>query len=89
MKFSVAYADRDISFRQDLELPEPITAEQAILKSKLLTEYSELDLTVLKIGVFGKVCKKDQLLIEGDRVEIYLPIRAKDKNEDDDDDDDE
>ena len=89
MKCSVAYADRNVSFRQDLELPEPITAEQAILKSKLLTEYSELDLTVLKIGVFGKVCKKDQLLIEGDRVEIYLPIRAKDKNEDDDDDDDE
>ena len=86
MKCSVAYADRNVSFRQDLELPEPITAEQAILKSKLLTEYSELDLTVLKIGVFGKVCKKDQLLIEGDRVEIYLPIRAKDKNEDDDDD---
>ena len=87
MKCSVAYADRDVSFRQDLELPEPITAEQAILKSKLLTEYSELDLTVLKIGVFGKVCKKDQLLIEGDRVEIYQPIRAKDKTDEDDDDD--
>ena len=87
MKFSVAYADRDISFRQDLELPEPITAEQAILKSKLLTEYSELDLTVLKIGIFGKVCKKDQLLIEGDRVEIYQPIRTKEKTDEDDDDD--
>jgi len=87
MECSVAYANRNISFRQDLTLAEPITAEQAILKSKLPLEYPDLDLTVLKIGIFGKVCKKEQLLKEGDRVEIYQPIIAQEKHQEEDDDD--
>ncbi|MGB5446749.1 MAG: RnfH family protein [Psychromonas sp.] len=89
MKFSVAYAAGSASFWQELESPEPITAEQAIRRSKLLSEFSDLDLQKLKIGIFGKVCKKNQEIAEGDRVELYLPVTAKDPDEDDDDDEDE
>ncbi|WP_372880787.1 RnfH family protein [Psychromonas sp.] len=88
MKFSVAYAAGSASFWQELESPEPITAEQAIQLSRLLTEFTALDLKKLKIGIFGKVCKKNQEIEEGDRVELYLPVMAIDPDEDDDDDED-
>ncbi|HEY5715585.1 MAG TPA: RnfH family protein [Psychromonas sp.] len=88
MKLSVAYAAGRASFWQELELPEPVTAEQAIQQSRLLSEFADLDLKKLKIGVFGKVCKKNQELEEGDRVEVYQPTMAKEVDDDDDDDDD-
>lgn len=86
MKFSVAYAAGSDSFRQELDLPEPVTAEQAITQSRLLSSFSELDLDKLKIGIFGKVCKKSQQLEEGDRVEVYQPTLVKEIDDDDDED---
>ena len=44
MKFSVAHAAGSISFWQELESDEELTAEQAIQKSKLLSEFPELDI---------------------------------------------
>jgi hypothetical protein len=86
MKFSVAYAAGSASFWQELESPEPITAEQAIQQSRLLSEFADLDLKKLKIGIFGKVCKKNQEIEEGDRVEVYQPTLVTDPDDDDDDD---
>ncbi len=84
MKLSVAYAAGSDSFRQELDLPEPVTAEQAIVQSRLLSSFSDLDLDKLKIGIFGKVCKKSQQLEEGDRVEVYQPTLVKEIDDDDD-----
>ena len=86
MKLSVAYAAGSDSFRQELDLPEPVTAEQAIAQSRLLSSFSELDLDKLKIGIFGKVCKKSQQLEEGDRVEVYQPTLVQEIDDDDDED---
>ena len=88
MKLSVAYAVGNKSFRQALELEAPVTAEQAIHHSRLLSEFPDLDLKKLKIGIFGKVCKSSQELEEGDRVEVYEPTRVVKEEDDDDDDDD-
>jgi putative ubiquitin-RnfH superfamily antitoxin RatB of RatAB toxin-antitoxin module len=86
MKISVAYAAGSNSFQQELEITEPVTAEQAIQRSRLLSEYPDLDFGKLKMGIFGKVCKKTQELAEGDRVEIYQPTLVKDIDDDDDED---
>jgi putative ubiquitin-RnfH superfamily antitoxin RatB of RatAB toxin-antitoxin module len=88
IKLSVAYAAGSDSFWQELELPSPITAQQAIEKSKLLDEFSDLDLSKLKIGIFGKVCPKSKPLEDGDRVEVYQPVTAVSADSEDDDDDD-
>jgi len=86
MKFSVAHAAGSNSFWQELESPEELTVEQAILQSRLLSTIPGLDLKKLKIGIFGKVCKKTQAVQEGDRVEVYLPTVVQDIDDDDDDD---
>ena len=78
MKFSVAHAAGSVSFWQELESADELTAEQAILKSRLFSEFPTLDLKKLKIGIFGKVCKLSQAIQEGDRVQTQLATSPKD-----------
>lgn len=53
-----------------------ITAEQAIKASGILSKFPEIDLTINKIGIFGKLSKLDVQLRHLDRVEIYRPLIA-------------
>jgi len=71
----VAYATPE---RQDViavTLPTGGTAGEAIAASGILQQFPEIDLSVQKIGIFGSACKLDQTLVDGDRVEIYRPLR--------------
>jgi len=76
IQIEVTYARAE---RQDvirLKLPEGTTIQQAIEASGLPQRYPELDLTKLKVGVYGKLSKPDTVLRERDRVEIYRPLIA-------------
>jgi uncharacterized protein len=53
-----------------------MTAEQAIQASGILMKFPEIDLSVNKIGIFGKLSKLDAELRHLDRVEIYRPLIA-------------
>lgn len=75
MKISVAYACGHESFWQELDLPEPITAIQAIQQSRAEQSIDNLNLAQLKIGIFGKICPQNKILNEGDRVEIYQSLK--------------
>jgi len=48
--------------------------EAAIQASGLLELFPEIALTELKVGIFGVAGKLDQLVREGDRIEIYRPL---------------
>ena len=74
MRIEVAYAKPAQQTLLSLELPEGSTAEAAILASGILDRHPEIDLQQHKIGIFGKLCKLDQRLKAGDRVEIYRPL---------------
>ncbi len=52
------------------------TVSDAIKHSGILVTYPEIDLTVNKVGVFGKITKMNSVLRAGDRVEIYRPLIA-------------
>lgn len=52
------------------------TANEAIIASKILLKYPEIDLTINKIGLFGKLTKLDTPLRQLDRIEIYRPLIA-------------
>jgi len=43
----------------------------------VLVKYPEVDLSVNKTGIFAKLAKLDQVLQEGERVEIYRPLPPK------------
>ncbi|MBK5967462.1 RnfH family protein [Thiorhodovibrio winogradskyi] len=53
-----------------------LTAGEAIERSGILSARPEIDLSVNKLGIFGKPIKAEQALANGDRVEIYSPLIA-------------
>ena len=85
MKISVAHARGARGSWYHLNLPEPVTALQALQASPLLAQYTDLDPAQHKLGIFGKPCKPDTPLQEGDRVEIYLPLQREVSDDEDDD----
>lgn len=59
-----------------LQVPEGTTVAAAVEQSGLLEKYPEIDLGKNKLGIFGKLTKKDTELRDRDRVEIYRPLIA-------------
>ncbi len=76
MQVAVAYADTAQQTWLRIEVPEPCTVEDAIVRSGILELYPDIDLQQQKVGVFGRLVKLDALIAAGDRVEIYRPIIA-------------
>ena len=74
MLVGVAYADKFKQTWLKLDVPEGSTVREAIERSGLLERFPEIDLSVNKVGVFGKLSRLDATLNDGDRVEIYRPI---------------
>ncbi|TVQ87032.1 MAG: RnfH family protein [Chromatiaceae bacterium] len=72
----VAYARQHAQALLPLKLPAGTTAREAIERSGILGRFPEIDLAVNKIGIFGKLAKLEQVLQNGDRVEIYPPLIA-------------
>lgn len=93
MKVDIAYAGVAGRAWVQVEVPEGSTVVEGISASGILERFPDIDLDKQKIGVFGKVVRKDAALRPGDRVEIYRPIicdpaKVPRKNGADDDDDD-
>ena len=58
------------------ELPVGATALQALQVSGLLQAFPELLSATLDVGIWGRICPPSQLLQDGDRLEIYRPLRV-------------
>jgi putative ubiquitin-RnfH superfamily antitoxin RatB of RatAB toxin-antitoxin module len=76
MQISVAYALPEKQIWLELSVPDDATVIDAITQSKILALFPEVNLENQKVGIFGKFCKLDAKLKDGDRVEIYRPITA-------------
>lgn len=76
IEVEVAYARVDQQEILPVEVDQGATLRQAIERSGILNHFPEIDLTVNKVGVFGKLAKLDDTLRPRDRVEIYRPLIA-------------
>lgn len=74
MDIEVVFATSEKQVCIPVKLEPPVSIEEAINESGVLDLFSEIDLSVIKAGVFGKVGKLSQLVEEGDRVEIYREL---------------
>jgi len=74
LPIEVCYALPDRQTLIPLELPPGATVQQAIDASGILQRHPEIDLTRLRVGVFGKLRGLDAMLEAHDRVEIYRPL---------------
>ncbi len=74
LDIEVAYAAPDREIIIALRLARGSTARDAIERSGVLQQASEIDLTKNKIGIYGKIVALDYVLYQQDRVEIYRPL---------------
>lgn len=59
-----------------IEAAPACTVRQAIERSGILREFPEISLERCKVGVFGRLRQLDDLVVAGERVEIYRPLLA-------------
>lgn len=76
IRVEVAYAEPDSQTIVEVEADTGVTAEQAVRMSGILQRYPAIDFDRARLGIFGKLCKRDTELAQGDRVEIYRPLKA-------------
>ncbi len=76
----VCYAGPPSQFLQTLSVPVGTTLQQAILQSGVQCHAAEMDLTVCKVGIYGKIKPLETILRERDRIEIYRPLTADPKD---------
>lgn len=72
----VVYALVAKQYRIRVDLPAGSTLRQAIEASGMPGCLPAIDLEVNKVGIFGALRRPDDLLSDGDRVEIYRPLVA-------------
>lgn len=75
MKIEVIYALPDHADRMILDLPEGTSAQDALAQSGLLQRHPEILQDKLALGVYGKAVAQDATLKEGDRLEVYRPLK--------------
>jgi hypothetical protein len=59
-----------------VRLPSESTVHDAILASGILQRHPGIDLTVQRVGVWGRLKPLEAILRDQDRVEIYRPLQV-------------
>ncbi|HCA89551.1 MAG: RnfH family protein [Legionellaceae bacterium] len=79
VKIEIAYvAQNQAYFYQILELPVNTTVEQALELSDIYCNFPETK--TLTVGIFAKAVSRTQLLVTGDRIELYRPLTLNPKD---------
>ena len=76
IEVEVAYARPERQLILTVEVPVGTTAIEAARLSGIEEQFPDIELGKNRMGVFGKLCKPDRVLIAGDRVEVYRPLLA-------------
>lgn len=77
----VAYATRERQYRWRVELPATATIADALAAARHAAELERAGLDAAlweaaPVGVFGELRMRDARVEDGDRIELYRPLRA-------------
>lgn len=59
-----------------LRLAAGATVADALHESGLQARHPSLDLAAAPVGIWGALCKRDDVLRDRDRVEVYRPLQV-------------
>ncbi len=78
MRVEVAYAEPEKQKIVSLEVEEGCTVRDAVRRSNITTFFPSIDVETIKVGIFGKAVRNadDQVLKEGERVELYRELKV-------------
>ena len=72
----VAYATRDEQFLWNVELPAEATVADALAAARAVAQRDDVPWDSADVGIFGKPCNLSDVPVDGDRIEIYRPLRS-------------
>jgi putative ubiquitin-RnfH superfamily antitoxin RatB of RatAB toxin-antitoxin module len=75
MAVSVVCAEPERVFKVDLILPDGATVADAIAQSGIREAWPDLEIRADRVGIFARKASLDTMLRDGDRVEIYRPLK--------------
>jgi putative ubiquitin-RnfH superfamily antitoxin RatB of RatAB toxin-antitoxin module len=76
LRIEIVYAEPQRLIAKTLHLPRGSCVADALRSVAPDPDFHGVDLENSALGIFGKVTGKDQVLQEGDRLEIYRPLAA-------------
>jgi putative ubiquitin-RnfH superfamily antitoxin RatB of RatAB toxin-antitoxin module len=76
ISIEVVYGTPEKQALLEVVVEQGTTVEQAILASGIVKRFSDINLEVLKVGIWNRTCKLTDLPKKGDRIEIYRPLIA-------------
>ena len=60
----------------ELRLAEGATVADALDAARVRERYPEMDAATAAVGIWSRACGRDTVLRDGDRVEVYRPLKA-------------
>ena len=70
----IVYAQPQRCIAKSLHLTQGSRIADALALASADADFAGVDLATAAVGIFGKVAQRDQMLQEGDRIEIYRPL---------------
>lgn len=80
IRVSVVHAEPGRVFSVNLELPLGATVADAIVRSGIRRARPEVEIRDDRLGIFARKASLQTALREGDRVEIYRPLKIDPKD---------
>jgi putative ubiquitin-RnfH superfamily antitoxin RatB of RatAB toxin-antitoxin module len=80
LRVQICCAAPNVQVLRDLTVAAGTSIQDAILQSGILRDVPDVDLTVSRVGIYGKLKPLDTVLRDHDRIEIYRPLIADPKD---------
>ncbi|MEE4638217.1 MAG: RnfH family protein [Wenzhouxiangella sp.] len=74
VEVAAALPDRQVVI--PLSVPVGTTAGEAIASAAVTSRLPGFEIDQQRIGIFGRRCRPEHELTDGDRVELYRPLKA-------------
>jgi putative ubiquitin-RnfH superfamily antitoxin RatB of RatAB toxin-antitoxin module len=71
---TIVYALPDAATEVAVHLPEGATVADALERAQLPAAPDGADLAACPVGIFGQRARRDTVLADGDRIELYRPL---------------
>jgi putative ubiquitin-RnfH superfamily antitoxin RatB of RatAB toxin-antitoxin module len=72
----VVYALRDEQLSWSVELPAEATVTDALAAARALAQRDDVPWESADVGIFGRLCNLGDVPLDGDRIELYRPLRS-------------
>ena len=72
----VVYAEPDYQVIRKIQVTKDCTIAESIMQSNIASYFPNINFDELEYGIYGQIKPANTPLKNGDRVEIYRPIKA-------------